>query len=249
MERSAFIDRIASQLGRKPMTTAPVRDVRGVPDFYAVEPYGVSEAVDRVDRFVEELKALGGEATIVADFAAAGSALRELLRELSATEIVTWDRSEFEDWGIDWLWDDLAAKSWQLPAGDRNADALAELKEAARNAHAGITLTNFAVANTGTLVHETSAARPRSVSLLPTTHIALIRESQIVDRMGQAMESYSRWEVEDVPSSIHFISGPSRSSDIENDLTIGVHGPVAVVVIIVRDVNPHLALMAEHKSS
>jgi L-lactate dehydrogenase complex protein LldG len=232
MERSEFIGRIAGRLGRQPLTTAPARDVQGAPEFYVARPYGTDETVDRAERFAQELKALGGEAILVGGFAEAGEALRTTLADLKATKVVTWDRAEFEAWNIDWLWDDLEAVSWS-----DSEDAV----EIAAAADAGITLATFGIANTGTLVLETTAATPRSVSLLPTTHIALLRESQIVDRMGQALETFHRWPVADVPSSIHFISGPSRSSDIENDLTIGVHGPVAVIVVLVRDLSTQLA--------
>lgn len=228
MERSEFIGRIAGRLGRQPLATAPARDVQGAPEFYVERPYGTDEKVDRAERFAQELKALGGEAILTNSFAEAGDALRTALTDLKAATVVTWNRAEFKDWGIDWLWDDLGAVSW----GDAE-DAV----EIAAAADAGITLATFGIANTGTLLLETSAATPRSVSLLPTTHIALLRESQIVDRMGQALETFHRWAVADVPSSLHFISGPSRSSDIENDLTIGVHGPVAVIVIVVRDLS------------
>jgi len=95
---------------------------------------------------------------------------------------------------------------------------------------------DFAVANTGTLALATTAQRARSVSLLPTVHIALVRESQFVDRMGEALEGIARQTGPPpaTPSSVHFISGPSRSADIENDLSIGVHGPAALYVIALR---------------
>lgn len=255
MERSDFIRRIAGRLGREPLTIAPERDVTGPPDFYIESPYGEDVDVDRVDRFVTELKALGGETIVVPDNAGAASALRSLFDQLRPSSIITWDRSEFSGWDQDWLWDERGAVSWRL-SGEKNhgsegspavvapdstetasiAPSLGDLKKAAQGADIGITLADYAVANTGTLALITSPGRARSVSLLPTTHIALLRESQIVDRMGQVLDTFNTWTLSEVPSSIHFISGPSRSSDIENDLTIGVHGPVAVYVVLVRGV-------------
>jgi L-lactate dehydrogenase complex protein LldG len=68
-------------------------------------------------------------------------------------------------------------------------------------------------------------------------HLALVRETQLVDRLAQAFIGYRRgtpaWA-----SATHFITGPSRTSDIENDLSIGVHGPAAVSVILWRDASP-----------
>jgi L-lactate dehydrogenase complex protein LldG len=86
--------------------------------------------------------------------------------------------------------------------------------------------------NTGSLVLSASTTRPRQVSLLPTVHLALVREDQLVDRMGEALSSYASGAM---PSAVHFVTGPSRTSDIENDLSIGVHGPAAVSVILWRN--------------
>src|SRR5205814_94660 len=113
-------------------------------------------------------------------------------------------------------------------------DEVESLRAKARIADVGITLADAAVANTGTVLHIAGPAKARSVSLLPTLHVALVKESQIVDRIGQAMQTFSTWSRSEIPSSLHFITGPSRSADIENDLTIGVHGPAAVAVVIWR---------------
>jgi L-lactate dehydrogenase complex protein LldG len=64
-------------------------------------------------------------------------------------------------------------------------------------------------------------------------HVAMIRANQIVARMGEALEKLTRDDV--LASQLLFITGPSRTSDIENDLTIGVHGPAAVVVMMLDD--------------
>ena len=79
-----------------------------------------------------------------------------------------------------------------------------------------------------------SRARPRGVSLLPSLHVALVRESRIVFRLGEALAHFAALGPFAQPSAVHFITGPSRTSDIENDLTIGVHGPAAVVALVRR---------------
>src|SRR5439155_12443073 len=106
-------------------------------------------------------------------------------------------------------------------------------RERALRADMGITTVDRAIVNTGTLALSASSARPRAVSLLPTVHLALVREDQLVDRLGTALDGYLAHEV--MPSAVHFVTGPSRTSDIENDLSIGVHGPAAVSVILWRN--------------
>ena len=100
-----------------------------------------------------------------------------------------------------------------------------------------------ALAETGTLVLGASRGTPRCVSLLPRTHVALVRASQLVEQFWDVFDEFAGqvWGWEGgytdlaLPSQTILITGPSRTSDIENDLTIGVHGPAAVVVLILED--------------
>ncbi len=85
----------------------------------------------------------------------------------------------------------------------------------------------------GTIVVASSADKGRSVSLLPNVLIAVIPAERMYTRLGEAMSRVASIPAERFPAGVHFISGPSRSSDIENDLTIGVHGPGAAYALIV----------------
>jgi len=213
MEREAFLERVRSSLGRtaSASTADRIKPVTGVPDFYRQAPLGDGIS-DRVDRFVAELEGVGGRVIKVASVHQAADALRELIGE--SKSVMAWDRSEFDNWAVDWLWDELAAK-------DATFDLACEF---------GVTTVDFAVANMGSLVLTASTTKPRSVSLVVTTHVALVHADQIVDRTGIALEKIQASG--SVPSAIYCITGPSRSADIENDLTIGVHGPAALVVIL-----------------
>jgi L-lactate dehydrogenase complex protein LldG len=232
MEREAFLNRIAMGLGRGRVTDAPDRDVRGVPDHYRANPYAcdAGTATTLPERFKVALEAIGGKVIIAEDRTMAGDALRGLLDELAPSITVTWDRSEFAGWPVDWLWDVRGAVP--IGGGAAKSAGAGSLRETALAADVGITVADCAVANTGTLMLAASAARPRSASLLPLVHIALISADQIVDRMGQAMERFAGVDPRDIPSSINFITGQSRSGDIEGDLSIGVHGPGAIYVIV-----------------
>jgi L-lactate dehydrogenase complex protein LldG len=72
--------------------------------------------------------------------------------------------------------------------------------------------------------------------LLPSVHIAVLFASQIRPDLGAAFEALAARS--GLPSAAHVITGPSRTSDIENDLTIGVHGPSAVTAIVIEEEPP-----------
>lgn len=99
----------------------------------------------------------------------------------------------------------------------------------------GIVWPDYAIANTSTLVLQARAGNGRSVSLLTEALLAVFDDDQLVTRMGEALASI-RQNLEDpadLSSSINMITDPSRSADIENDLTIGIHGPGKVYAAII----------------
>ena len=75
--------------------------------------------------------------------------------------------------------------------------------------------------------------RPRAASLLPPIHLAIVRRAALRFDMDEYFRE--RADAISTASCCTFVTGPSRTSDIENDLTIGVHGPAAVVVLILED--------------
>jgi L-lactate dehydrogenase complex protein LldG len=97
----------------------------------------------------------------------------------------------------------------------------------------GITTAQAAIAETGTLVLESAAERHRLVSLVPPVHIAIIAASRIAASLGEALALLR--EGKDLSPAVTFITGPSRTADIELTLTIGVHGPQELYVIVVAE--------------
>ncbi|MGH9001503.1 MAG: LUD domain-containing protein, partial [Acidimicrobiia bacterium] len=68
------------------------------------------------------------------------------------------------------------------------------------------------------------------VSLVPPAHICLVRASDVVEDLSEALGLLSS-----MPSAVAWISGPSRSADLEMTLTLGVHGPGSVDVVVIDD--------------
>jgi len=101
----------------------------------------------------------------------------------------------------------------------------------------GITGADYAIADTGTLALLTDEDRPRSVSLLPPIHLAIVRKSDIVSDIKELFIILKQKldTGQGVPSCMTFITGPSRTADIELNLTLGVHGPKELYVIITKE--------------
>lgn len=122
-------------------------------------------------------------------------------------------------------WPPLATLNWRA----------AGLTVAARAARGddlvGITGAYCGIAETGTLMLVSGPDTPASVSLLPETHIALLPVTRIVPRMEDAW-ALARREQPRLPRAVNFISGPSRTADIEQTVTLGAHGPYRVLIVL-----------------
>ncbi len=102
-------------------------------------------------------------------------------------------------------------------------------KDAAEAALVGICDVDFGVANTGTLAQAADRVELRLVSSLPPIHVAIVPGDRIVADLGALFARLSPAQAR----YLALITGPSRTADIERVLTIGVHGPGRLVIVIV----------------
>lgn len=114
----------------------------------------------------------------------------------------------------------------------RGAGLASEVRPARDDDLVGITDCFCAIAETGTLMMCSSAASPAATSLLPETHIAVVRASRIVDCMEDAF-ALMRQELRQPPRAVNFVSGPSRTADIEQTIVLGAHGPYRVHLVVI----------------
>jgi L-lactate dehydrogenase complex protein LldG len=123
-------------------------------------------------------------------------------------------------------WPEFADLPW------RSAGVDVEARAARDTDLIGITGAFCAIAETGTLMTLSGPRTPATVSLLPETHIAVVSASRIIRGMEEAWQ-LARAELGRLPRSVNFISGPSRTADIEQTVTLGAHGPYRVHIILV----------------
>ena len=124
-------------------------------------------------------------------------------------------------------WETMSSLDWQ------QAGLAVELRPPVDQDLVGITGCFCAIAETGTLMLLSGADTYASAALLPETHIAVIPVSRIVRSMEDAF-ALAKQERGGLPRATNFISGPSRTGDIEQTIVLGAHGPYRVHVILVR---------------
>jgi L-lactate dehydrogenase complex protein LldG len=93
---------------------------------------------------------------------------------------------------------------------------------------AGVSEALYGLADTGSVVLAASPQEPRARSLLPSVHVSLLDENRILPGLADLFAAVGR----SLPSALAIVTGPSRSADIEQRLTIGVHGPGEVHVVL-----------------
>jgi L-lactate dehydrogenase complex protein LldG len=122
-------------------------------------------------------------------------------------------------------WPELAGLDWT------GAGLRIEARPTDGHDRLGITGCFCAIAETGTLVFTTSAATPTGTMLLPDTHVCVVRADQVVPGMEEAFARV-RTEHATMPRAVNFVSGPSRTGDIEQTIVLGAHGPFRVHILL-----------------
>lgn len=97
---------------------------------------------------------------------------------------------------------------------------------------AGLTECEALIAQTGTVLVSAPSAGGRALSVLPPHHVVLARREQVVPDLTAAFQRVQAKFMDKFPSFLSFISGPSRTGDIERILVLGAHGPKRLTVLL-----------------
>lgn len=169
-----------------------------------------------IDNFRKNLELVGAYCTIVSSKQAAAKIVRSIIDKLGAKRIAISDS--------------------ELVANVIGADAEIQpiINAPAKTLFGcdlGITSAQWAIAETGTLVLESDAESHRLTSLVPPVHLCFISAANIRQTLGEILELTGR----EMSRTITFITGASRTSDIELTLAIGVHGPGELHVVVIAN--------------
>lgn len=185
-----------------------------------------------IDSLEREFTRVQGQVARISNESDLHGYLKELISAQAIKRVVRWDTS------LPAPLDDTLSESGSTVTtiGPEDGDA-SETRDALINADLGITEVDFAIAETGSLVLLSNDHQSRLVSLVPPIHLALVKPSAIVPSMAHILPILIATAGEEsarMPSSVTFITGPSRTADIEKVLTIGIHGPMAVHLLILE---------------
>ena len=160
------------------------------------------------ERFLSEVRKLSGVGQKLSP-TDIDAALKTLVTEQNIRKATVWETPHLKQLGITEILNSLGVELIS-PNANKHEMAPCDL---------GITEADYLLPETGTLVLRSSVEKPRAVSLLPRVHLAIVRSEMLRADMHQVFA-----EAKD-SNYLVFITGPSRTADIELTVTLGVHGP------------------------
>lgn len=172
-----------------------------------------------VERFRQALEAVAGRCFVVKDEAEAAEVVRQIAEQRNCMRVAVSDSP-------------LAGRVMNLAALPSEVLENAAV-EALFDCDLGVTSAQWGVAETGTLVLESDAERHRLASLVPSAHVAIIESRNVRQTLGEVLQAINDRGEGRLSRAVTFITGPSRTSDIELTLAIGVHGPAELYVVVI----------------
>jgi len=235
--RAEFLRRIRAELARTPALFP------ATPSLRPAHPREVADTIRRelserwpatLQRFQQEFERVGGVLHRVATVQEVPSVVGRLARERDARDVLTWHPSALGFDPARGLADEkLTCRT--MPEAVPDAAARRALRDTIATTPLGLTGVDVALAETGTMILRSGPGRPRSTSLLPATHVAVFDRTALVESLAQVAVLLEAWHADEASGAvINFITGPSRTADIELTLTRGVHGPKDVHAIFVE---------------
>ena len=173
--------------------------------------------------FKKNLEAVGGHCVVVETEAEAAQAVNQIISDLQKTPLRPRRIALSDSPVVERLFKEKQIDVDDITVNPGKAEIFGY--------DVGVSAAQYAIADTGTLVLESDAEKHRLVSLVPPVHIAIVEADKICVTIAEALAKVNQGS--DLSPAITMITGPSRTADIELTLTIGVHGPQELYVIVI----------------
>ena len=185
-----------------------------------------------LERFTKELRIYTGDVYAVNGDDEARAKVLDLLKEFNAKSILSWDFAFIPVAGLEAA---IRQAGIEIIQPDTHDELRMETLTAASDAQVGLTGVDAAAATTGTMIFTTAPGKGRIPTVLAPVHLAVMRLDQLVPRI-ESWVSGQRANGLPLSQSANFcfVTGPSRTGDIEMQTVLGVHGPVTIRAIVKR---------------
>jgi len=209
----------------------------------------VAESQKLLDRLIDASRPNNMNVSIKKDLASVGSAIVRLVAEKepewgNRKKVVAWSHPLVERLNLTAVLETLEVPVYFTDLNPKPADVEGNqsgretVRKQVIDSYIGVTSADFCMADSATLVLRTRIGEARSVSLLPSIHVAIIKESQIIADMKElfALIKYDpKTGPEGLTNCMTFVSGPSKTADIEAQMVFGAHGPRELYLYILSD--------------
>jgi len=246
IEQTRFIGNIKKALNRTDATPHALEDlIQTVPNaddlslMETIHGRNHEKRLTLLNRMMEIGSTINMEVMVAETEADIAAALAKIAADRNAEwgdekSIVAWDHPLVNSLELSVAMKPLGIPVY-LPRADSSRAEAETFRKQAETALIGITSADFGLAETATLTMKTRVGQPLHVSLLPSIHIVVIRLEQILSNLKE-LYTLLKWDpeqkAEGITHTMTFITGPSKTADIEATLVHGAHGPRELVVFV-----------------
>ncbi|MGK0551448.1 LutC/YkgG family protein [Enterococcus faecalis] len=232
--REPFLQNLREKLGieRQPVSAHPFTPINQLPTTQLAEQTP-NELLAITKERVAKIRATLVETTKEN----LGQTLKEWIKNFGGGSVLLPTDERFAAYGLTEFYEGAAFGEAKLTCWQPGNEMRQENLQKAANANIAIAFAEYLLAESGTVVVESSAGQGRSLHFLPKHYLSIIPMSRLVPRSTQPAAYYTKQVASGAAtgSAIHFISGPSNSGDIEMQLVVGLHGPLEVCYVVITD--------------
>jgi L-lactate dehydrogenase complex protein LldG len=204
-----------------------------------IQQRAANDRLALLERMITESRAINLEVVPVKDLDAAGEHIQQLVitkqpERGAAKQVVAWKHPLLESLNLEKRLKEISIPIFFTEFENHEEKAL--LREKIASAFIGVTSADFCLADSATIVLKTRPGQARSVSLAPSIHVAVVLLEQIIADLNElyALLKYDpAHHTEGLTRCMTFITGPSKTADIEAMMVYGVHGPREVHLYVI----------------